>query len=137
MPVQGEASARKLRQQAPASPDVSQLQMRHPSADHDVGDGTNEDEEDDDDAPPAGFTRLPAQQRQAAPANGNGGLNLPQRNEPDEKKMIYHGSRSTPPQQQARKPAAPQPMKREMAKVGRNDPCPCGSGKKYKYCHGK
>jgi SWIM/SEC-C metal-binding protein len=21
-------------------------------------------------------------------------------------------------------------------KVGRNDPCPCGSGKKYKYCHG-
>ncbi len=24
-----------------------------------------------------------------------------------------------------------------MAKVGRNDPCPCGSGKKYKQCHGK
>ena len=23
------------------------------------------------------------------------------------------------------------------AKVGRNDPCPCGSGKKYKHCHGK
>ena len=23
------------------------------------------------------------------------------------------------------------------AKVGRNDPCPCGSGKKYKRCHGK
>jgi preprotein translocase subunit SecA len=22
-------------------------------------------------------------------------------------------------------------------KVGRNDPCPCGSGKKYKHCHGK
>jgi uncharacterized protein YecA (UPF0149 family) len=22
------------------------------------------------------------------------------------------------------------------AKVGRNDPCPCGSGKKYKKCHG-
>jgi preprotein translocase subunit SecA len=27
--------------------------------------------------------------------------------------------------------------KRETAKVGRNDPCPCGSGKKYKKCHGK
>ncbi|WP_095497761.1 preprotein translocase subunit SecA [Paraferrimonas haliotis] len=26
---------------------------------------------------------------------------------------------------------------REEAKVGRNDPCPCGSGKKYKQCHGK
>ncbi|KVN94334.1 preprotein translocase subunit SecA [Burkholderia ubonensis] len=25
----------------------------------------------------------------------------------------------------------------EMPKVGRNDPCPCGSGKKYKHCHGK
>jgi preprotein translocase subunit SecA len=24
-----------------------------------------------------------------------------------------------------------------MRKVGRNDPCPCGSGKKYKQCHGK
>jgi preprotein translocase subunit SecA len=26
---------------------------------------------------------------------------------------------------------------RTEAKVGRNDPCPCGSGKKYKQCHGK
>jgi len=30
-----------------------------------------------------------------------------------------------------------QPIHREHAKVGRNDPCPCGSGKKYKHCHGK
>ena len=29
------------------------------------------------------------------------------------------------------------PFVREVAKVGRNDPCPCGSGKKYKQCHGK
>ncbi len=29
-----------------------------------------------------------------------------------------------------------QPIKREGPKVGRNDPCPCGSGKKYKKCHG-
>ncbi|MDO9283017.1 MAG: preprotein translocase subunit SecA [Methylotenera sp.] len=29
-----------------------------------------------------------------------------------------------------------QPMIREGVKVGRNDPCPCGSGKKYKQCHG-
>ena len=28
-------------------------------------------------------------------------------------------------------------MKRDQPKVGRNDPCPCGSGKKYKHCHGK
>ncbi|HEX5539693.1 MAG TPA: SEC-C metal-binding domain-containing protein, partial [Methylophilaceae bacterium] len=31
----------------------------------------------------------------------------------------------------------PQPFEREGAKIGRNDPCPCGSGKKYKQCHGK
>jgi preprotein translocase subunit SecA len=33
------------------------------------------------------------------------------------------------------KPAA-QPVQRATPKVGRNDPCPCGSGKKYKKCHG-
>jgi uncharacterized protein len=25
---------------------------------------------------------------------------------------------------------------RDQPKVGRNDPCPCGSGRKYKQCHG-
>ncbi len=29
------------------------------------------------------------------------------------------------------------PVRREMPKVGRNDPCPCGSGKKFKNCHGR
>ena len=28
------------------------------------------------------------------------------------------------------------PVRRNEPKVGRNDPCPCGSGKKYKKCHG-
>ncbi|KMY67627.1 preprotein translocase subunit SecA [Desulfocarbo indianensis] len=32
---------------------------------------------------------------------------------------------------------APQPVKRKNEKVGRNDPCPCGSGKKYKKCCGR
>jgi uncharacterized protein len=32
--------------------------------------------------------------------------------------------------------ARPDTVKREGPKVGRNDPCPCGSGKKYKNCHG-
>ena len=30
----------------------------------------------------------------------------------------------------------PEPIRREEPKVGRNDPCPCGSGKKYKKCCG-
>jgi preprotein translocase subunit SecA len=33
-------------------------------------------------------------------------------------------------------PVAPQTVHRNDDKVGRNDPCPCGSGKKYKKCHG-
>ena len=43
-----------------------------------------------------------------------------------------HGDR---PQQGAM--PRPQTVVRDGAKVGRNDPCPCGSGKKYKHCHGQ
>lgn len=43
-----------------------------------------------------------------------------------EQDLVYSAGDSTP--------AA---VKREQAKVGRNDPCPCGSGLKYKKCHGK
>jgi preprotein translocase subunit SecA len=39
--------------------------------------------------------------------------------------------------QAAEQSAKAAPFVREVAKVGRNDPCPCGSGKKYKVCHGK
>ncbi|HYO75521.1 MAG TPA: SEC-C metal-binding domain-containing protein, partial [Thermoanaerobaculia bacterium] len=46
-----------------------------------------------------------------------------------------------PPRQQMTFSGAPKeaaaPQKRTQAKVGRNDPCPCGSGKKYKKCHGE
>jgi preprotein translocase subunit SecA len=31
----------------------------------------------------------------------------------------------------------PVPFVRDGRKVGRNEPCPCGSGKKFKQCHGK
>ena len=31
----------------------------------------------------------------------------------------------------------PDSLAAQVPKVGRNDPCPCGSGKKYKLCHGK
>jgi preprotein translocase subunit SecA len=36
----------------------------------------------------------------------------------------------------AERPKA-QPFQRVLGKVGRNDPCPCGSGKKFKHCHGR
>ena len=39
--------------------------------------------------------------------------------------------------QQSQAAAAPLPEELQGLRVGRNDPCPCGSGKKYKQCHGK
>ena len=49
----------------------------------------------------------------------------------------------TPDQQAAMRsqgtdtPQTVQTIRREVPRVGRNDPCPCGSGKKYKKCHGR
>src|SRR5581483_3161433 len=38
--------------------------------------------------------------------------------------------------QAAGEPEKQKTVRREQPKVGRNEPCPCGSGKKYKKCHG-
>jgi preprotein translocase subunit SecA len=47
-------------------------------------------------------------------------------------------SRAAGPGAVPEQPAEPvQPFVRSEAKVGRNEPCPCGSGKKYKRCHGQ
>jgi preprotein translocase subunit SecA len=40
----------------------------------------------------------------------------------------------SPPPEQAE---SHQPFVRDGRKIGRNEPCPCGSGKKYKHCHGR
>jgi hypothetical protein len=45
---------------------------------------------------------------------------------------VFAGEESTKHEDEAEPPPAPAPS----GKVGRNDPCPCGSGKKYKKCHG-
>ena len=47
---------------------------------------------------------------------------------------------ATPPSSADTEPSVPsaiQTVMRQQPKVGRNDPCPCGSGKKYKQCHGQ
>ncbi|MDR0995944.1 MAG: preprotein translocase subunit SecA [Tannerella sp.] len=51
----------------------------------------------------------------------------------------YRTGRSETPSQAPTGPQPPQPQMPVHAEkhVGRNDPCPCGSGKKYKNCHGK
>ena len=45
-------------------------------------------------------------------------------------------SRSAAPPRVGGDDAPVQTVRRDEPKVGRNDPCPCGSGKKYKKCHG-
>jgi preprotein translocase subunit SecA len=63
-----------------------------------------------------------------------------QRRQADEQPKHYeHGSAKEPAQvnQPANEPAQGGNAMREGPKVGRNELCPCGSGKKYKQCHGK
>lgn len=53
----------------------------------------------------------------------------------DEDKFVYRGA-SSGSSDSPREEIQKQPFVREGKKTGRNDPCPCGSGKKYKKCHG-
>ena len=101
------------------------------------------------------FTRTPQPQAPAAePADGASETEAPAPKKEVEVKAAapelrqrpqYRESKaSLPGEEEQRKAAsarqgAPQPTMPMKAapKVGRNDPCPCGSGKKYKNCHGK
>ena len=65
-------------------------------------------------------------------------------NEPQPRQQRYSESRggqpdpSRPNAPVGPRPQGPQgPIRNEGPKIGRNDPCPCGSGKKYKNCHGR
>jgi preprotein translocase subunit SecA len=69
-------------------------------------------------------------------------------NDPGQTPGVFGGRAPAPAGAVTGAPAAPRPartggddaevktVRREEPKVGRNDPCPCGSGKKYKKCHG-
>ena len=58
---------------------------------------------------------------------------------------LYNVRIETPPEREQvaketstnMEPSEKKPVQRKEAKIGRNDPCPCGSGKKYKQCCGK
>ena len=58
---------------------------------------------------------------------------LEQRRRPQPAQMVMSGGGDTGSRTQGKSAVA---AKRDAPKVGRNDPCPCGSGKKYKKCHG-
>jgi preprotein translocase subunit SecA len=67
-------------------------------------------------------------------------IELAREGDREESQRVQRALPPQPPKQQLTFSGAPKeaaaPVKRAQAKVGRNDPCPCGSGKKYKKCHG-
>src|SRR5262249_42135842 len=80
--------------------------------------------------------RIPALEREGGEGRGRTRRRM---------KMVESGEEPTPfiapryqelfnPQPQQDRPALKQPSPHVATKVGRNDPCPCGSGKKFKKC---
>ena len=64
---------------------------------------------------------------------------LEQRHQPDQDIKMEHASAANPLHSEASQDGedAAQPFVRKERKIGRNEPCYCGSGKKFKQCHGK
>ncbi|MDD6003051.1 MAG: preprotein translocase subunit SecA [Bacteroidales bacterium] len=64
-----------------------------------------------------------------------------QQRQQNQKLQATKADANAPAQENSQQPQRPQQPKvqpvRAERKIGRNDPCPCGSGKKYKNCHGK
>jgi len=73
-----------------------------------------------DDAPSAMVPEGAEPEQEAAPASGG------------PRPLVARPARSAPPAS-----SVTTPVVRGEKKVGRNEPCPCGSGKKYKQCHGR
>ena len=93
-------------------------------------------------AEPQQAAAVAAPRSTATAARGDGSAAAPQRDEAPASPLARQIEQRQRRQQQnlqfqaGSQPAeAPKPV-RTGAKVGRNDPCPCGSGKKYKKCHG-
>jgi preprotein translocase subunit SecA len=60
-----------------------------------------------------------------------------QRRDEQKNREFKHAQASGLDQAEDQPEGARQPVLRQGPKVGRNDPCPCGSGKKFKQCCGK
>jgi len=76
--------------------------------------------------------------------SGNLQLQHPQADQPTDPEPVQQGGANPPggnpgraQQRTANPPQSVETFTRPTQKVGRNQPCPCGSGKKYKQCHGK
>ena len=111
-------TAEKAEQLVVEEPDESLMQFQHPDA-------ASAMEHDQNSIGPSEHSRN---------ENFSNSDQETRRNQSKSGDLIYHGSRSTPPPQPKSQPS--QVKRGEFDKVGRNDPCPCGSGKKFKKCHG-
>ncbi|MGZ3426954.1 MAG: SEC-C metal-binding domain-containing protein [Polyangia bacterium] len=79
------------------------------------------------------------QQGQAAAQPQQQEAKLPEFKHKERRMVAQHASASASAGgdgQAAAEPEKQKTVRREQPKVGRNEPCPCGSGKKYKKCHG-
>jgi preprotein translocase subunit SecA len=80
----------------------------------------------------AGAHEAPAEAERAAEEQHSGGPTLPPGFEPRRPRQLQYSAPSDSGGVEVKRDSAADPF----ARVGRNDPCPCGSGKKYKRCHG-
>ena len=72
---------------------------------------------------------LMAHRRQKVSSYGRGRM-------PEASATALDAHQANQARRQDQEPPRPEPFRRKVPKVGRNDPCPCGSGKKYKKCCG-
>jgi preprotein translocase subunit SecA len=77
------------------------------------------------------LARLQIQQPEAAPAFE------PAPRTPAEMQFLHPSADGGEVAEEGELAVAQRPSVRKQPKVGRNQPCPCGSGKKYKHCHGR
>jgi preprotein translocase subunit SecA len=118
-------------QRVPASPPpvMQSQQAIHPAPEQAIGQATLDEEHMPETALPGAHTNGPT----AAPVDPKAVFGRGAK-APAERAMATN--RDAEP---ARRPTGPRGGNpaTARAKVGRNDPCPCGSGKKYKHCHGR
>jgi preprotein translocase subunit SecA len=77
------------------------------------------------------LARLQVQQNEALPA-----FELPA-SPPQEMRFLHPSAGADQAEEEGELAVEQRPSVRKQPKVGRNQPCPCGSGKKYKHCHGQ
>jgi preprotein translocase subunit SecA len=94
-----------------------------PYEEYDVSEGPDEDTPEE----PVAVAAIAEKQREAQSAVADFTRNIQRKKEKELEQLQFIGGEAGPPKQQVI----------NAAKVGRNDPCPCGSGKKYKKCHGQ